>query len=705
MKFDKWIEMANSIKESLKDKVEEPNFEPPIEKILKMRYFKKGEDWDKLCRRVAKCATRYYPDNHKKFVEDFYHYLMYYRILLPNTPALINADENGGMNSACFYLPIEDSLDGIGDTLVRSMKVFAKGGGVGFQWSNLRPEGALIKSTGKTSTGVIPFMEMYNAMCEAINQGGVRRGAMMGMLSIEHKDIRKFILSKRDTTKLTNFNISVSIPDSTFDIINSDEDKSTVHEEEDLFNLICESAWLTGEPGVYYWDTVQNANSFPEDGELGSNPCGESCLSENESCNLASINLTKVAGNPKLLANVTMWSIRFLNDLLINNVFPDNIIAINTIRRRKLGLGICGWHDALIMSKTHYASEKALNLAEKTMSEISIASFAASNLLMQDEAIDYMQCFKDKINMGIPVINQKNPATGKEEQVLNGTRLAIAPTGTLSLLMGVSHSIEPIFATEYTRRDASGEYTVVHPLYAKLRNKKEYQEYFETAHDVSPEWHVRMVAAFQKHVDQGISKSVNLPQDATVEDVRKVFLLGHKLGCKALTVYRDKSRENVYTAKNDNESIDSHVLDAKVARIRGGCGKICVTLSHDSDKNPRDIFVNLGKGGGCANAWAESVGRLSSQVLQLGGSIQENIIKQLQGIRCPQSVFSENGVVSSCCDGIAKALVHISETEPEKQVDQSHAINANLCPECGSNQYRKQGGCDYCDSCGFSRCG
>lgn len=1036
MKYDTFIKQSNELLDELSEYCD-PDFKHNdyIQGVLKQRYFKKKEDgstenWYDLCLRVANCATQHYPEDRRRDIRDIYLKMLYRRVFLPNTPALINAKEGGGMISACFRLPIRDSLRGegsIGDTLERSMTIFAKGGGAGYNFSELRPKGALIKSTGKHSTGVIPFMGMYNAMCEAIQQGGVRRGAMMAMLDIDHLDIKDFIMCKRNPEELTNFNISAIIPDWFFEKLSATENEDTqgkatydTETANEIFDLLCESAWLNGEPGIYYDTTVQKQNPYPEDGKLSGNPClaedtlmlcgetlfpikygdtevykawptgnkptceislsngrticltedhkvlttegwtaakdlmgcrvienadtnisstkiddeemirgflfgdsytcgsgygigvrinqdkepeiykrllkyglaptknnasclyankhnimhyhhdgcktkqlpyeilqcadpniiasflrglfeangtvlgprqqrrvsyktiskqlakeiqnvlvifgirsyivvnppkkvkfdngeyacreayeiaianslslsrfekfigfvsahkvdnlrnrnkpkslrnnwpkvisikdtgikkvwdfsmldgsaknsangiivhncAEATLAENESCNLASINLKALCGAKgirlDLLSSAVHCGVKFLNDLLVNNIFPDDTTKEATLRKRKIGLGLCGWHDALIISKIRYDSEEALNAAEIVAKVMKEAAIEMSHSLLDDD-IEYMNMYSTHYGHALPILK----IDGKE--TLNGCVLSIAPTGTLAYLLDTSHSIEPIFANRYKRKDVVDKdklHSITHTLYKQYGNNPEYAEFFIEANDIAPEWHIKMVAAFQKHVDQGISKTISLPSTATIEDVKNIFLLGWKLGCKALTVYRDNTRDNVL--KKEECSPEIAVLPAKVARIRGGCGKICVTLSHDACGRPRDIFINLGKGGGCANAWSEAVGRLCSQVLQLNGSLKENIISQLQGIRCPESVFTQQGLVTSCSDGIAKALEHIAETEPEAPVDQSHIINARLCPECGSSDYGKKGGCDVCNACGFSRCG
>lgn len=432
----------------------------------------------------------------------------------------------------CFVLPIEDSLSAIFEIVKESSLIFKSGGGCGYNFSHLRPKGSIVSTTKGVASGVVSFMRVFNSATEAVRQGGVRRGASIGLLNADHPEIFDFINCKKDTTEMTNFNISVAIKNDFLDrvknnkphyLINPYNKVKTEVSAKEIFDLICQNIWNNGEPGIVFLDEINAKNSAPWLGKIeATNPCGEQPLLPWECCTLGSINISKFCKDGeinwnKLLKTVEI-AVRFLDDVVDVNKYPRVKIARKALSTRKIGLGLMGWADLLLLMKIRYDSNEALNLAEKLMSTINNHARRTSEELGREKGF----C----------------PGGNGKLKRRNVAITTIAPTGTLSLLADCSSSIEPIFAKKFTKK-------VLGTI--KLDLSKKYGEiigdYFVTALEIKPEWHVRMQAAFQKYVDNAVSKTINLPYEATVEDIKNAIFLAHSLGCKGLTCYRQGTRE------------------------------------------------------------------------------------------------------------------------------------------------------------------
>lgn len=431
---------------------------------------------------------------------------------LPNSPTLMNAGTDLGQLSACFALPVEDSLESIFTTLKHMAIIQQSGGGTGFSFSRLRPRGDVVKTTHGVASGPVSFMRVYNAATDIIKQGGRRRGANMGILSVHHPDILEFITSKKKGQALSNFNISVAATDrfmraaeegGKYELVNPRTGKIVTYiKAKKVFDLMTEMAWKTGDPGMIFIDEINRRHPARRFGKIeATNPCGELPLLPYESCNLGSINLTKMLKGKEIdwskINKTVKIAMHFLNNVIDANRYPIPEIRKATLRTRKIGLGVMGFAEMLIEMGIRYDSEEALVVGEKVMSFIYSATRKASKK--------------------------------------NATVTTIAPTGSISLIADCSSGIEPLFAEEFVK-EVLGGVRLKHKLDTKQKDA------VVTAMEIAPEWHVRMQAAFQKHVDNAVSKTVNLPEKAAVEDVRKVFWLAYKLKCKGITVYRYGSR-------------------------------------------------------------------------------------------------------------------------------------------------------------------
>lgn len=724
--------------------------------VLKRRYLKKDEEGriiettEELFRRVAVAIAEVdflYGKSEREVSETkeiFYELLTTLRFL-PNSPTLMNAGTPLGQLSACFVLPVEDSMEGIFDAVKYAAIIHKSGGGTGFSFSRLRPKGDVVGSTKGISSGPVSFMSVFDAATEAVKQGGRRRGANMGLLRVDHPDIMEFITCKDDLTKFTNFNISVGlteefmkavINDQEYDLVNPRSGKVVKRmKAKEVFDLIVHQAWKNGEPGIVFLDRINASNPTPALGEIeATNPCGEQPLLPYESCNLGSINLSKMIKDGSIdweLLKDTVWkAVHFLDNVIDANKYPLELIEKNTKANRKIGLGVMGWADMLIQLRIPYNSKDALLLAEKVMKFILNEGRAASMDLAKERGV-------------FP--NYEKSIYYNKLPLRNATITTIAPTGTLSILAGTSSGIEPLFAICFARNVMDGTRLIeVNPYFKREMERlglwsdelaqkiaetgsiqgikeipDEIKRIFVTAHEISPSDHVRMQAAFQQYVDNAVSKTVNLPNHATEDDVREVYLLAYRLGCKGVTVYRDGSRQGqvIQKGKASSESQVSpkprkrpEVLHGVTRLMKTGCGNLYVTINKDEKNKPFEVFTNIGKAGGCAASQAEAIGRLISLALR-SGIEPEEIVTQLKGISCHVPVWSGNGKITSCSDAIAKAIEaeirgNKNHTKVENKNSEglySEVVHFGACPECGGTISYEEG-CAICHSCGFTKC-
>jgi len=549
--------------------------------ILKGSFLKKDKEgnviespedmFERVAENIASAEKIYNPKaNLKKIKENFYK-IMANLEFLPNAPTLRNAGREFQQLAACFVLPVPDSIEGIFEAVKNMALIQKSGGGTGFSFSRLRPEGSRVKETQGVASGPVSFMKVFDTATGAIREGGVRRGANMGILRVDHPDTLKFITCKKKANEFTNFNISVALTQKFMRALQEDKDFKLIDprtkkvaqkiKARKIFNLICQMAWLNGEPGVIFIDEINRHNPTPKLGKIeATNPCGEVNLLAYESCNLGSINLSKMVKNGEIdwnkLKNLTHLGIHFLDNVIDKTNFPLPKIKEMTRANRKIGLGVMGFADFLIKLGIPYDSNRALNLAKKIMRFINEESKDASRDLAQKRGV--FPNFKKSIY------------AKKGLRLRNATTIAIAPTGTLSLIADTSPSIEPIFAPIYLEIVTlfKKPLLVINSLFKKMAQEQEFyskkliqkvlasgscrgikeipkdvQEIFVCAHDVSPEWHVKIQGAFQKYTDNSVSKTVNLPENAKKEDVKKIFMMAYKFNLKGLTIYREKSRK------------------------------------------------------------------------------------------------------------------------------------------------------------------
>ncbi len=710
-----------------------------------------------------------------------FYMLMAERKFLPNSPALSNAGRELQQLSACFVLPIEDSMVSIFETLKNAALIHKSGGGTGFSFSQLRPKNDVVRTTGGVASGPISFMKVFNAATEAIKQGGVRRGANMGILRVDHPDILEFITAKNDITQLTNFNISVAVTEEFMDALKDDGEYELINprSEEvcgklrarDVFDLLVESAWSTGEPGIIFIDRLNEFNPTPNVGTYeATNPCGEQMLLPYEACNLGSLNVGRfvkeINGSPCIdwesLRDSIHVAIHFLDNMIDASRYPLPEIEAMHKGNRKVGLGLMGWADLLMQLGIAYDSEDAVDLAEELMGFIQSESRAASEKLAKTRGV-------------FP--NWKGSRREEEGlRVRNATTTTIAPTGTISIIASASSGIEPVFSLAFTRHVLDGtQLREVSPVFRSLAKDmgfdsddlmdevakrgaltgvegvpEEVKRIFVTAHEIEPKWHIRMQAAFQKYTDNAVSKTVNFPNEATPDDVERVFRLANDLGCKGVTVYRDGSRsEQVLTvgaethvprgdAAPDGAYPQLAVSSGQHHRINGVWGKIrpidrparldgftdvratplgklFITLN-TVDRHPIELFAQIGKAGSDVSAFTEAIARLISISLRSGVDPQE-IASQLTGIGGSRSIGFGPGRVRSVPDAIGQFLAgYLNELQGDADDRRTHGDTSlfeqdspsaklfSLCPSCGTWNVIHVEGCLKCMACGYTEC-
>ena len=575
--------------------------------VLERRYLLRDENrnvietpsqlFARVARSVAKAENNFKsPFNPEQVEEKFYH-MMANLEFMPNSPTLMNAGTSLGQLSACFVIPVADSIEGIFDALANMALIHQTGGGTGFSFSKLRPKSDIVESTKGLASGPVSFMSIFDQATGVIVQGGRRRGANMGILRCDHPDIIDFIEAKNTAGRFSNFNLSVAVTDKFmtavkhnrhFQLVNPRTGKTTSKvQASDLFEAIVNSAWRTGDPGLVFIDQVNRKNPTPQIGAIeATNPCGELPLLQYESCNLASINLAKMVQNGSvdwdLLAETVQWAIRFLDDVIEINKYPLEKIRLITMANRKIGLGVMGFADMLIKLQIPYNCEMAATFAAKLMRFIHKQSLSASSDLADQRGI--FPNFERSI-----YANTSGP-------LRNATVNTIAPTGTISIIAGCSSGIEPLFAISFVRNVMSGtKLFEINPLFEEVAKQGGFynqhilddiaragslgdikdipdhiKNIFVTAFDVTPSQHLNIQAAFQKHTDNAVSKTINLPPDATVEDVRNIYLTAHKLKCKGITVYRYGSKDQQVLSFGKAEKMPDQVVEAG-AEFSGGC--------------------------------------------------------------------------------------------------------------------------------------
>lgn len=582
-------------------------------KVLEKRYLKRdtqgnciekpADMFRRVADTVAKGDLKYgaTKDDVKKLSDRFYDAITKCQFM-PNSPTLMNAGRELGQLAACFVLPIEDSLEGIFETIKNTALIHQSGGGTGFSFSRLRPKNDVVHSTMGISSGPVSFMEVFNAATEAVKQGGTRRGANMGILRVDHPDILEFIDCKADNNKLNNFNISVAITDKfmeayfnneDYDLVNPHTKKTTGKlNAKFVFDKIVDSAWRNGEPGIVFIDTMNYDNPTPQIGAIEStNPCGEVPLLPYEACNLGSINLNKMVKENNdgtcsvdwdLLAKTTRTAIRFLDNIITINKYPLPQIAEMVNNNRKIGLGIMGWADMLMKIGISYASEQGTKLASQIIEFIDYESKCESIELSKERGrfANFKGSIYDSEHYLYNKYKDKSAGKISDEQwkeldnkikkfgIRNATTTCIAPTGTISMIAGASGGIEPLFGLVFSRLILDNtemleinpifkNYMIKHNLYSEELMKKiaidgsiahinnipeNVKKIFVTAHDVTPYWHVKMQEAFQLHTDNAVSKTVNFVESATRDDIKETYILAYKSHLKGITVYRNNSR-------------------------------------------------------------------------------------------------------------------------------------------------------------------
>ncbi len=728
--------------------------------------------------------------------------LMARRLFMPNSPTLMNAGREMGMLSACFVLPVEDSIDGIFDAIKATALIQKAGGGTGFSFSRLRPRGDLVRSSGGTTEGPLSFIQVFSKATDAIQQGAFRRGANMGILRVDHPDIAEFITFKEDLDRIQNYNISVAITDRFLEQLASDPDQRhqvrnprtdrwsdlpkgdgefwTVGE---LWEQIVSQAWRSGEPGVVFIDRINEANPIKNVGLIeATNPCGEQPLHPYDSCNLGSINVGEfVRGSGseatfdwEEFRSVVHTTTRFLDNVIEVNNYPLPQIDQMSKTTRRIGLGVMGFADALYKLRIPYNSEAGCDFGEKVMQVLNDESHLASEALAEEREV-------------FPAWSGSR--WQQEGRALrNSYTTTIAPTGTISIIAGCSGGIEPMFSLAFLRqvmKDTDGNPTVMRELnhvFEQVAREggfyseelveeilgagtiehledipESVREVFVTAHDIAPDWHMRMQAAFQRHCDSSISKTINFPRDASVDDVREIYELAIDLGVKGVTVYRDGCRDVQPMALKSSARLQSNeviedpdergdmdergelvpirlpeIMPSLRIRQMTPFGNMHVKVSVDpTTEREREVFAQLGKGGDVANSDLEAICRLLSLWLRANGSL-DAALKQLAGIGSSLTVPTKDGRIMSLADGLARALrryqaakkahglealllgrvpTHALREEPTTDTTPAPTSAEELkasryklkCPSCTAVLAFEEG-CVKCYGCGYTQC-
>jgi ribonucleoside-diphosphate reductase alpha chain len=722
-------------------------------RVLERRYLRKDangelvETPDEMFRRVAHHiaqAEKNYSgvEQAQKMEQEFYAMMTEFKFL-PNSPTLMNAGTELGQLAACFVLPVHDSMEGIFDSLKYAALIHKSGGGTGFSFSRLRPKDSRVGTTGGVASGPVSFMRIFNTATEQVKQGGTRRGANMGILQVDHPDIMEFICSKKDDKDLANFNISVALTEEFMEALKKQTSYPLISPLSGkevgrlnagaVYDAIVNQAWENGDPGVIFLDNINRDNPTPDIGEIEStNPCGEQPLLPFEACNLGSINLAKFVihkgDRPEIdkraLRETVRLAVRFLDDAIDMSRYPLEKITEMARGNRKIGLGVMGFADMLFQMGVPYNSSRALSVAEDVMSFIQDESKKASIALAEERGVFAnfeKSTFKDRADC----------------RYRNATTTTIAPTGTLSIIAGCSSGVEPLFGLSFLRNVMDDDELIeVNPWFEMIAKERGFyskeltervaregtlkgieevpadvREVFVTAHDISPEWHVKMQAAFQKYTDNAVSKTANLPHDATPADVLKIYNLAYELGCKGVTIYRDGSKSK-QVLSFDKEHEDNgfysaikkrpETVEGFTTKIKTGLGNLYINVTEYQGR-PFEVFPIIGKSGKSTTAKTEAIGRLVSLALRSGVRV-DDIIAQLEGIGGEHPVFQKDGLVLSIPDAIAKVLeARYLKANGKKVLRKQESLKKEVCPECGE-PINYEEGCMTCHFCGYTKC-
>jgi len=754
-------------------------------RVLQKRYLAKDEEgkvvetpeemFHRVAKNIAKADRNYDKSKDLKETEKKFYDIMANLEFLPNSPTLMNAGRDLQQLAACFVLPIEDSMESIFEAIKDTALIHKSGGGTGFSFSRLRAKNSPVRSTGGISSGPVSFMKVFNSATQAVKQGGTRRGANMGILRVDHPDVLEFITCKESDKEITNFNISIgltedfmqkALKDEEYDLIDP-HTKTPVQKlkAREVLDLIVKMAWKNGEPGIVFLDRLNNDNPTPKIAEIEStNPCGEQPLLPYESCNLGSINLSLMVNEKEKeidwekLARTVKVAVHFLDNVIDMNRYPLKRIKEMSKANRKIGLGVMGFADTLLMLGVKYDSEEAILSAEKIMKFILEKAIDSSRELAKERGV--FPNFKDSIY-----------AKHKKLQLRNATLTTIAPTGSISIISGCSSGIEPLFALSYVRKILDNErLTEAHHYFERIAKERGFysqdlmkqiaekgtikdieaipedvRTLFATSFDITPLWHIRMQAAFQRHTHNAVSKTVNFPNESTATDIKEVYVLAYETGCKGVTVYRDGSREEqVLNIEKKKSAEEDKIIQKLIPRprpnvtfgtttkIATGCGNLYITINEDENGLPFEVFMQMGKAGGCAMSQLEAIGRLLSLALRSGIDIN-SIIAQLRGIRCPSPSWEKGGRIFSCSDAIARVIERRlvktkekafpstlsgeegkKEEAPAKESSDGSKVSAltdkktgnivGVCPDCGGALWHIEG-CMVCKACGYSKCG
>jgi ribonucleoside-diphosphate reductase alpha chain len=770
--------------------------------VLERRYLARDdsgtpvETAEELFQRVAHNIAQAEPlyngenvDNRAEVWETGFLALMESLDFLPNSPTLMNAGRELQQLSACFVLPVPDSIEGIFEAIKETAVIHQSGGGTGFSFSRLRPKGDRVRSTMGVASGPVSFLKVFDAATEAIKQGGTRRGANMGILAVNHPDIEEFITLKADMRTLTNFNISVAVTEDFMAAVEADAEYELVNPKDrsvtgrkrarHIFDLLVSNAWKNGDPGIVFIDRINRDNPTPNLGPIeATNPCGEQPLLPYESCNLGSLNLARFVrtdgDRPRLdwerLAQVIPQCCRFLDDVIDMNRYPITEIDRATKATRKIGLGVMGWHDTLMLLRIPYDSDEALALAEEVARFIQAKANDASLELARERG-------------AFP--GWKGSRYDPDSSYRNATRTTVAPTGTISIIADASSGIEPAFALAFQRQHFLDPNDPAKLTQLREVNKhflaaarqggfyseelmdhvaaggtlREWNEratdeskrvpewalpVFVTAHEIAPEWHVRMQAAFQRHTDNAVSKTINFPFDATESDVASAFWLAYREDCKGITIYREGSRDfsvlshitqNVKGPEQETQTaldeIEGRILSISRPRpfrehlpderksithkfsVADQEGYLTVGLYDDG--RPGEVFVKISKEGSTVSGLMDAVALLTSVTLQYGVPI-DDLARKLKNARFEPYGRTTNPEIpwaTSLVDYIFRWL-ELKFAPDAARLDASyHMVTGSsakgeptgmACPDCGAQLVYAEG-CLVCRSCGYNRCG